>query len=110
MSLPTDRRAASAEALTLHLDQLHADVNDMKEILRELTAAVVRLAVVEERQTQTTTMLAQTAQALSDLEKRVTQVEKQDITNKRISGWVDKGIWGAVIVVVGFVLKKVGLL
>lgn len=88
---------------------LHKDILEIKTVLRELTQAVTRLAVVEERQTQTTTALERAFALLDGIEKRLAQLELSNPTTKRISRVIDLMMLGAVTIVIIFILKHVGL-
>lgn len=91
------------------LEVLHRDVIEIKAVLRELTMAITKLAVVEERQTQTTASLERAFSVLESLERRVTALELENPLNKRMTKAIDLLMVGAVVVVVGYILKHVGL-
>ena len=119
--LPVDRRASSATGIAVKLDLLHEDVQDMKTVLKELTAAISRLAVVESNQGHISAAQERGFTALGNLEKRMATYEKendarikaleaQSITSKQTNVWVDRAVWGTVAAVGMYVAKKVGLI
>jgi hypothetical protein len=83
--------------LSLKLDLLHNDVNDMKGVLRDLTAAINRLAVVEERQTQISTAMDRAFTSLEKQENRIGALERAGMLSAKTSMWVDKALWAMVL-------------
>lgn len=49
---PTHSREGLIQVIAVRLDNLHADVYGMRDVLKELATAVTKLAVIEERQGQ----------------------------------------------------------
>lgn len=95
--------------LATRLEVLHNDVSEIKDALKTLSDAITKLALVEERQTETTKALERCFKGLEKLEVRVAAVERVTVNASRTSQWVDKVVLGAVILVMLFVAKKVGL-
>lgn len=92
------------------LDALHEDITDIKLVLKELTVAINRLALVEERQTQTAAALERVFVVLEKVEMRVTSLEMVAVSSKQTNKWVELAVWAAVVVVAAFVARGVGLL
>ena len=124
-----DRRSTDSvvQVIAHKLESLHGDVGDMRAILRELTAAVTKLAVIEERQGQTSLALER---AFKEIEKcsarsevqhasgtaevklvqaRVAALEVLAPASKQTSTWVTSFVTGAAVLVFLFVASKVGL-
>jgi len=59
------------------LENLHNDVGDMKSVLRDLTTAVTKLAVVEERQGQASLALDRAFKIMERLEHRMEENERE---------------------------------
>ena len=97
-------------AIGVKLDMLHADVNDMKVILRDLTTAINRLAVVEERQMQTAQSLGRAFKIIEKLEARVSSLEVAQPETKRTNDWVGRAVWAAAAAAGVYAGKKIGLL
>lgn len=55
----------------LRLETLHRDVSEIKSALNELTRAITKLALIEERQTQAAQSLDRAFAALERLEARI---------------------------------------
>lgn len=105
-----------AASIAVKLDLLHDDVTDMKSVLKELTAAISRLAVVESdqghiraAQERTFLVLEKVETRLEKLETRVLALEQLGVDSKRSNAWVDKAVWAVVAAVAMYVAKKVGL-
>lgn len=101
---------SNQHAIKVKLELLHEDVNDMKSVLKDLTVAINRLAIVEERQAQTATSLDRAFTALEKIESRIGALERQGVVSSQTNDWVGKAVWAAVAATAVFVGKKVGLL
>lgn len=95
--------------LAHRLDTLHEDVGEVKSALRELAAAVTRLALIEERQTQAAAAQERAFSALENLEQRLAKLEHQAPANKRVSVWIDRMVFAAMGLLVMLVLKRTGV-
>lgn len=111
-----DRRTDS-RLLNQRLDALHLDVGEIKDAMKDLTAAITKLALVEERQTQASVAIERCFVALervdarvSGLQERVIDLEKHDVGQNRIVAWADKAVWGAAGLLAMYAAKVVGLL
>ena len=102
-----DRRSASG--ISVKLDLLHDDVSDMKTVLKELTAAISRLAVVESDQGHIRAAQERTFVVLERLETRISALESLSVTNKQTNQWVMTALWAAAAAAAMYVAKKVGL-
>jgi hypothetical protein len=96
--------------LTVKIDMLHSDVVDMKTALNELSKAITKLALVEERQAQTADAMERAFRAISKIEDRLSALEMAAPKNKETNAWMDRFILGLVIAIMGFVGVKVGIL
>lgn len=124
-----DRRSTDSvvQVIAHKLESLHGDVGDMRAILRELTAAVTKLAVIEERQGQTSLALerafkeiekcsarseVQHASGVAELkllQARVAALELLAPAAKQTSVWVTSFVTAAAVLAFMFVASKVGL-
>lgn len=91
------------------LDVLHRDVIEIKAVLRELTTAITKLAVVEERQSQTSMALERCFRLIESVEKRVAALEIEKPSTNRLTKAADMLLIGAVVLIVVYILKHVGL-
>lgn len=128
-SPPFDRRSGDSlvQVIAHKLESLHGDVGDMRAILRELTAAVTKLAVIEERQGQTSLALerafkeiekcsarselqhASGVAELKLLQARVAALEIMAPAAKQTSTWVTSFVTGAAVLVLMFIAGKAGM-
>lgn len=103
---PTTERRVDHGVLLARLEQMQGDLVDMKSALRELTAAVGRLAVIEEKQSNTAATLERAFTALKKVEDRnekmdlrVKALEVEMPGLKEVRAWVIGGVLSVVSVV-----------
>ena len=95
--------------LATKLEMLHGDVVDVKTALTELSKAITKLALVEERQAQTAEALERAFKAIGKIEDRLSALEQAAPKAKETSAWMDRFILGLLMLVMGFIGTKVGL-
>jgi len=105
----TERRREAKEVteLATKLLTLHADVSEIKNALRDLTFAINKLALIEERQTVTNASLERAFVAITKVENRLFELERLAPMNSQSRMWVERfvvALCGAVLV---FVWEKV---
>ena len=98
------------EVIAVRLDNLHADVSGMRDVLKELATAVTKLAVIEERQQQATQALERAFKVLEKVESRLDAIERTQPMQQQSTDWINRGMCAAVCVIAIFVAKKVGLM
>jgi hypothetical protein len=108
--VPDQEEQRALAALTTQLTIIHADVGEMKTALREMTAAITKLALVEQAQAVSAKAQERTFAELKELGIRVTAVERAIPDVTRTSVWLDRGLWAAVAATGMYIAKKVGLL
>lgn len=96
--------------LAVKLNMLHSDVVDVKTALNELSKAITKLALVEERQSQTAEAMERAFKAIEKIEIRLSKLEESAPKAKETSAWMDRFVLGIMIAVMGYVGTKVGLL
>lgn len=101
---------SESNVLAVKLDMLHDDVIEMKTALNELSKAITKLALVEERQAKTAEALERAFKAISKIEDRISALEQAAPKTKETSAWVDRFILGIVVMVMGFTGTKLGML
>lgn len=89
---------------------LSDDVGELKETLRQIATAVTRLALVEERQSQTNEALGRAFKQIDKLEQRLGTLERMQPLQQQTNGWVMTSVWIAAGAAVMFVAKKTGIL
>ena len=99
------------------LGLLSDDVGELKETLRQIATAVTRLALVEERQSQTNEALSRAFKQIDKVELKLTGIEQRLGSLERLqpqqqqtSAWVTTMLWATAGAAVMFVAKKVGIL
>lgn len=102
--------ASVAEVLRVQLQSLHSDVKNMEDVLKDLTSAITKLAVMEERQANAHQAIERAFSVLVKLEERVGDLEKTVVNSSRTSMWVDRGMWAAAAAVAVYVAKRTGLM
>jgi len=105
-----ERRSQHSLALESKLTMLHDDVSDIKAALKDLTSAITRLALVEDRMATASAAQERAFKAIAEMEKKVVEIEKILAAQTKTTHWVDRGIWAALAALGVYVLKKVGLL
>lgn len=119
--IPPPTSDALLHKVVARLDNLHADIGDMKSAVRDLASAVTRLALIEERQTQAAQSLER---AFKEIEKcsarmdatdtridaRIDALEREQPMQKQTSQWMITAVHGAAGLAVMFVAKQLGWL
>ena len=136
----TNRRAEdkNMQVLATKIEDLAQDMNEMKHGIAKMANALTKLAIVEERQTQTILAQERAFKALERVEERQRQHElvcrdQEEVlrqliadSNERLSGrvaelekaepmqeqtgkWVMAAVWGAAGLLALFVAKQLGL-
>lgn len=102
MNIQPNEHNAALAVLTHRVEAMHDDFGEMRGVLKDLTEAITKLALVEERQTQAAQAQDRTARLLEKLESRIERVEgrvaaleRSEPTQKQASKWVFAMVWGA---------------
>ena len=134
----TNRRAEdkNVQFLATKIEGLAQDMNEMKHGIAKMADALTKLAIVEERQTQTILAQERAFKALERVEERQRQHELQcrdqekvlrqliADSNERLSGrvaelekaepmqaqtskWVTAGVWGALALLASFIVPRI---
>lgn len=114
---PTMPPDDAAFAVLAHkVDSMHADFGEMRAVLRDLTNAINKLALVEERQTQFAIaqerafkVLEKVESKLDALDTRVGSLESAEPLQKQTSAWVMAAVWAAAGLAMVFIAKKLGI-
>lgn len=95
--------------LASKLMSLHDDVSEIKSALKDLTFAITKLALIEERQTVTNASLERAFMAISRVENRLTELERAAPMNNQTRIWVERfiiALAGAALVFIWDNVKK----
>lgn len=93
--------------LAARLDTLHGDVAEIKSAMNELTQAIMKLALIEERLAVAARTQERAFAAIEKLEERVGSLEQKMPINDRTTIWVDRGIMAIVGAAATFIWDKV---
>ena len=98
---------ADLNLLSVRLQSLHEDVGDIKGTLKDLTDAITKLALVEERLSVTMNAQERAFKAISLVEARLSALESKVPVTDNTMKWVDRGITAIVAAALMFVWEKV---
>lgn len=133
-----NRRASdgAVNVLAERIDGLCVDMNEMKHGIAKMADALTKLAIVEERQTQTILAQERAFKALERVEERqrlhelvcrdqdkevrqliadsnerlsarVAELEKAEPMQAQTSKWVTAGVWGALALLASFIVPRI---
>ena len=124
------------QALATKIEGLSQDMSEMKHGIAKMADALTKLAIVEERQTQTILAQERAFKALERVEERqrthelvckdqdkdvrqliadsnerlstrVAELEKAEPMQAQTSKWVTAGVWGALALLASFIVPRV---
>lgn len=93
--------------LSAKLQTLHTDVADIKGSIKELTSAINKLALVEERISNAVAAQERTFKALEKMEERVERLEKAQVIDDNTSKWIDRGIVAFVGAAAAYIWERI---
>ena len=134
----TNRRAGdkNVQVLATKIEGLAQDMSEMKHGIAKMADALTKLAIVEERQTQTILAQERAFKALERVEERqrthelmckdqekglrqliadsnerlaarVGELEKAEPMQAQTSKWVTAGVWGALALLASFIVPRI---
>ena len=134
----TNRRAEdeNMQVLATKIEGLAQDMNEMKHGIAKMADALTKLAIVEERQTQTILAQERAFKALERVEERqrthelvckdqdkevrqliadsnerlatrVADLEKAEPMQAQTSKWVTAGVWGTLALLASFIVPRI---
>ena len=134
----TSRRAEdkNVQVLATKIEGLAQDMGEMKQGIAKMADALTKLAIVEERQTQTILAQERAFKALERVEERqrqhelqcrdqdkevrqliadsnerlstrVAELEKAEPMQAQTSKWVTAGVWGALALLASFIVPRI---
>ena len=98
---------ADLNLLSVRLQSLHEDVGDIKGTLKDLTDAITKLALVEERLSVTMNAQERAFKAISLVEARLATLEAKVPVTDNSMKWVDRGVTALVAAAAMFIWDKV---
>ena len=129
----------NVQVLATKIEGLAQDMNEMKHGIAKMADALTKLAIVEERQTQIILAQERAFKALERVEERqrtyelvckdqdkevrqliadsnerlstrVAELEKAEPMQEQTGKWVMAAVWGAAILAVTIIAKKIGII
>ena len=85
---------------------LHEDVSEIKGALKDLTSAITKLALIEERQTVTNAALERAFVAISRVEDRLSELERIAPFNNQSRVWIERFVMAIVGAALLFVWEQ----
>lgn len=141
MTEPQNRRAEDKHMLVLatKIERLGEDISEMRASVVKMTDALIKFAVIEERQTQTIAQQARITETLDRMDQRmdaqeraclaqekeiralildtaralsmrIDVLEKSEPLQEQTSKWMMAAVWGAAGLLAMVVAKQLGLL
>ena len=107
---PMDKFPAELLLFQHQIKVLHEDVGEIKSALSALSSAITKLALIEERQVTSASMLERWFRMVEKLEERLANLERQQLIHSRAARMIDAGILAVAATAIAFVAKKVGLM
>lgn len=114
----TERRVEDKylTAVNIKFAQLREDVVEIKGTMKDVAQALTKLALVEERQAQSSAAMNRAFDNIAKVDhrvdivvNRVVNLEKADQNHGRVANWVDRVVFGLLGVVGVLILTKLGL-
>lgn len=102
MSMPPE---ADLAVVITKIEAITSDLGDLKSSIRELTTAVGRLAVMEEKQSTTNESIDRAFKQIDAISTRVTALEQAQPIQKQSSDLVQKAVGYVVAIVLGAVIS-----
>jgi hypothetical protein len=95
--------------LTNKVESLHEDMSEMKVVMRDIAAALTKLAIIDERQEKMSETQGRIFKVLDNHAERINELEKDDRRQSLAVNWVFGATWAAAGAFGMVVLKVLGL-
>jgi len=96
--------------LDKRLEVLQNGVSDMRVVLKDLTSAITKLALIEERQAHAAAAQERAFRALENVEKRVADMEKRMPAQDRTAKYVEMFLTAMAVAALLYVARRVGFM
>lgn len=93
--------------LSTRIQTLHSDVADIKGTLKDLTSAINKLALVEERISNAVAAQERSFKAIEKLESRIDALEMKTVTADSTNKWLDRGLVAVLGAFFAFIWERV---
>ena len=104
-----ERRSSGSDLalLSMKLETLHGDVAEIKGSMNELTKAIMKLALIEERIGVASAAQERAFTAIAKLETRVHNLEQKAPLNDKTTVWIDRTVLAIIGASLMFIWDKV---
>jgi len=99
--------SSDVNLLSANLQTLQTDVADIKGSLKDLTVAINKLALVEERLSNATAAQERSFKAIERLEERIDALERSQVTTDNTNKWIDRSIVAGLAALATFIWERV---
>lgn len=91
------------------VESLHGDLHEMKQAMRDVADALIKLALIDERQSNMVASQERMLLLIDKLDARVDHLEKNEGQQNLATKYVLAAVWGAAGLLVMYVAKMLGL-
>lgn len=96
-------------AVMVRLDRMEKAQDETRETLREVAAAINKLAVIEERQQVASSAIERLAAEQKRVDERLRALEISEPMQAQTAEWVKNAVWAAASAAAMFAANKLGL-
>ena len=96
-------------AVLVRLDRMEKAHDETRDTLREMAAAINKLAVIEERQQVASSAIERLAAEQKNLDERMRALEISEPMQAQTAEWVKNAVWAAASAAAMFAAGKLGL-
>lgn len=97
------------DTLAAKVEALHAGQTKIEVALEKISDAISRIAVIEERQAQSSRAIDRIANVIDALEQRISMLERSSDRLKDTKRWVDRAVTALVTAVAVYAAHNIGL-
>ena len=96
-------------AILVRLDRMEKTQDETRDTLREMAAAINKLAVIEERQQVASSAIERLMAEHKKIDERLRALEIAEPMQVQATEWVQRAVWAAAVAAVMFAAGKAGL-
>ena len=96
-------------AVLVRLDRMEKAQDETRDTLREVAAAINKLAVIEERQQVASSAIERLAAEQKRIDERLRALEISEPMQAQTAEWVKNAVWAAASAAAMFAAGKLGL-
>lgn len=96
-------------AVMVRLDRMEKTQDETRDTLREVAAAINKLAVIEERQQVASSAIERLAAEQKRIDERLRALEISEPMQAQTAEWVKNAVWAAASAAAMFAANRMGL-